>query len=329
MNIVVTVPPSSGARSGNWRSAERWSRMLRSLGHRVRAVSEWSGGGDVLVALHARKSYPSIARFHAERPNHPLIVVLTGTDVYRDIKTDAKAQEALELATRIVVLQERALQEISPAYRRKAHVVHQSSGTALRLAPPARPFRVAVVAHLRDEKDPFCAARALALLPDAPAFEVLQVGEALDAEMAGQCAAWQREEPVRYRWVGSVPHHRALAWMARSHALVVSSVMEGGANVISEAVRIGLPVLASRISGNVGMLGAGYRGYYPLGDEQALARLIARAASQQDFYEALRSAIVEKQTVFTPAAERDAWRRVLREATRGSTAPRGRTASRA
>lgn len=322
MNIVLAVPPSSGARSGNWRSAERWSRMLRSLGHRVRAESDWSGGGDVLVALHARKSYSSIARFHAERPNHPIIVVLTGTDVYRDIKKEPEAREALALATRLVVLQKRALEEISPALRRKARVVHQSSDTTLRLAPPAKPFRVTVVAHLRDEKDPFCAARALAQLRGMPSLEVLQIGEALDASMAAQCAAWQKSDP-RYRWVGSVPHHRALRWMARSHVLVVSSVMEGGANVISEALRIGLPVLASRISGNVGMLGAAYRGYYPVGDARALARLIERAATEPRFYAALRRVMVRKQALFTPAAEREAWRRVLGEIAREFTSSGG------
>lgn len=321
MNIVLTVPPSSGARSGNWRSAARWSRMLRSLGHRVRAESEWSSGGDVLVALHARKSYSSIARFHAERPHHPIIVVLTGTDVYRDIKKDAEAQNALAIATRIVVLQEHALQELSPAFRRKTKIVHQSCDTALQLAPPHTRFRLAVVAHLREEKDPFCAARALARLRHMPSLELLQVGEALDSSMAAQCAAWQKRDP-RYRWVGSVPHHLALRWMSRSHLLVVSSIMEGGANVISEAVRIGLPVLASKISGNMGMLGPAYRGYYPLGDAQALARLIERSATEPRFYESLRRTMIRKQSTFTPAAERDAWRRVLECISPGKVATR-------
>jgi putative glycosyltransferase (TIGR04348 family) len=307
----MTVPPSAGARSGNWRSAARWTRMLRSLGHRVRAESDWKGGDDeVLIALHARKSYASIARFRAERPDRPIVLVLTGTDVYRDIRSDPQAQAALDMAARIVVLPEEALAELSPALRRRAQVLHQSCDTLLRPAPPAKRFRIAVVAHLREEKDPFCAARALVHLPDLRALELLQIGEALDSAMAIQCAHWTRQDP-RYRWLGSVPHHLALRWMSRSHALVVSSVMEGGANVISEAVRIGVPVLASRIPGNIGMLGAAYRGYYPVADDRALARLIERSATQPRFYDALRSAVERRRGDFTPAGERAAWREVL------------------
>lgn len=312
MKIAMTVPTSADPRGGNWRSAARWSRMLRSLGHRVRVESDWSGGNaDVLVALHARKSYPSIARFHAERPHCPIIVVLTGTDVYRDIKIDEEAKAALSIATRLVVLQKQALKELTPAARRKAQIVHQSSDTALRLDSPSGVFRIAVVGHLREEKDPFCAARALSYLREVSSIELLQIGEALDPAMAAQCARWRKRD-ARYRWLGSVAHHLALRWMSRSHVLVVSSVMEGGANVISEAVRIGLPVLASKISGNVGMLGAEYRGYYPLGDEQALARLIERSATAPKFYEGLRRAVAARQSSFTPASEQAAWRRVLK-----------------
>jgi len=315
MKIALAVPPSADPRSGNWRSAARWSRMLRSLGHRVRVQSLWTEGNeDVLIALHARKSYPSIARFQSVRPHCPIVVVLTGTDVYRDIRADAQAQSALAIATRLVVLQEHALNELEPALRRKAQIVHQSSDTTLRLSPPSSRFRIAVVAHLREEKDPFCAARALGHVRRLDALELLQIGEALDRAMRAQCAAWC-ERDARYRWLGSVPHHVALRWMSRTHALVVSSIMEGGANVIAEAVRIGLPVLASRISGNIGMLGADYRGYYPVGDARALARLIERSATDPKFYQALRGAVVARRSLFSPAAERAAWGRVLKSMT--------------
>lgn len=311
MKIALTVPPSSGPRSGNWRSASRWSRMLRSLGHLVRAESEWSGEpDDLLVALHARKSHPSVARFHAARPGFPIIVVLTGTDVYRDIRSDAQAQASLAMADRLVVLQERALQELAPELRRRTEIVHQSCDTRLTLSPPRKVFRICVVGHLREEKEPFCAARALAQLPAVRCLELLQVGDALDHSMKAQCEAWQARES-RYRWLGGVPHHLALRWMSRSHLLVVSSVMEGGANVISEAMRIGLPVLASEISGNLGMLGANYGGYYPLGDAKALAALIERCVNEPEYYETLRRAVLARQPLFTSEAERAAWQRVI------------------
>jgi putative glycosyltransferase (TIGR04348 family) len=285
--------------------------MLRRLGHRVSGTTRWTGGDeDMLIALHARKSHSSIASFRSERPHCPLIVVLTGTDVYRDIRSDANAQSSLALADRLIVLQERALDELAPALRRKAHVVPQSCMSVLEHTPPKSKFRVCVVAHLREEKDPFRAVRALALLPDAGNLEVVQVGEALDERMRAEARTWQARE-TRYRWTGSVPHARALRWMAASHALVVSSIMEGGANVISEAVTIGVPVLASKIPGNVGMLGARYRGYFETGDEHALARLIERCRSDTALYAALREGVIARRTQFSQKAEIDAWRRVI------------------
>lgn len=285
--------------------------MLRGLGHRVSSTTHWTGGDeDMLIALHARKSHPSIACFRELRPHCPMVVVLTGTDVYRDIRSDADAQSSLALAERLVVLQARALDELTPAFRRKTHIVPQSSANRLEHAPPKTKFRISVVAHLREEKDPFRAVRALALLPHYEELELVQVGEALDARMHAEALKWRSREK-RYRWTGSVPHARALRWMAASHALVVSSVMEGGANVISEAVAIGVPVLASKIPGNVGMLGPRYRGYFETGSEKALARLIDRCRGDAAFYAALRKSVIEKRAQFSREAEIEAWRRVL------------------
>ena len=260
MRIAITVPPSSTPRSGNRHTAARWRDFLRELGHRVRVETEWSGGNDdLLLALHARKSYSSIERFRRERPDAPLVVALTGTDLYRDIRKYAEARRSLAMATRLAVLQQEGLRELGPALRRRTRVVYQSSDVRLRHAPVRSHFRVAVIGHLRSEKDPFRAVRALRHLDRAARVEVVQIGGALDPRSRAQAGRWVKREP-RYRWLGSVSHGRAMRWLASSHVLVVSSVMEGGANVICEAARIGVPVLASRIPGNVGMLGRDYPG---------------------------------------------------------------------
>jgi putative glycosyltransferase (TIGR04348 family) len=281
----------------------RWAMLLRSLGHRIQIGIEWRGEAcDALIALHARRSHESIARFAASEK--PLIVTLTGTDLYRDLPDSAEARASLEMAHRVIVLQEAALQLLSPEVQAKARVVYQSADPRLAHKPPKTPFRIAVVAHLRAEKDPLRAAAALAHL-DGRELEVVQIGEALDARMGDEARQWAHREP-RYRWLGSLPHSRALAWMAKSHALVVSSVMEGGANVICEAARIGTPVLASQVSGNVGMLGASYPGYYPIADHVALARLIERASTDGPFYKTLKAALRARRALFAPAAERRA-----------------------
>jgi putative glycosyltransferase (TIGR04348 family) len=311
MRIAITVPPSAAPRSGNRHTAGRWRGFLRDFGHRVRVVTEWTGGNDeLLLALHAYKSQPSVERFHRLKPGAPIVVALTGTDLYRDVRRYAAARRSLGTAARLAVLQEEGLRELRPALRRKARVVHQSSDVRLRHEPCRSRFRVAVLGHLRREKDPFRAVRALRRLDRAARVEVVQVGGALDAGMRAEARSWSKREP-RYRWLGSVPHGLAMRWLATSHVLVVSSVMEGGANVICEAARIGVPVLASRIPGNIGMLGRGYPGYFPLLDDQALARLIERCRADEGFYDRLRMAVRQRRALFAPSSERAALKRVL------------------
>lgn len=314
MRIAIVTPAAASARTGNRHTAQRYAAFLRGAGHRVRVATSWDGSDcDLMIALHARRSHDSIARFRARFPARPLIVVLTGTDLYRDIRVDAAAQRSLEAATVLVTLQDMGALELASRLRPKVRPIYQSARVSRRARPPRRKFRVCVLGHLRDEKDPFRAALALRHLPHAVDVEVLQVGDALTPAMAGEAARLSRAE-ARYRWTGGVPHSRALAWLAASHLLVVSSRMEGGANVVCEAARAGVPVLASRVRGNVGMLGRDYPGYFPLADERALARLIDRARLDPAFYGRLKAGVAARRPLFAPAAERQRLLAVVREA---------------
>jgi putative glycosyltransferase (TIGR04348 family) len=250
-----------------------------------------------MLALHARRSYPSIKSFARDKP---LVLALTGTDVYRDIHQSAEAQESLELAHRLIVLQPKAAEELPARSQDKVRVVVQSSSTVLRHRPVKGTFRVCVIGHLREEKDPLRTLLALQLIPEQVPVEVVHLGAALDPELGKKAKA--ATDP-RYRWLGSVPHARALRWLASSHAMVISSRMEGGANVVCEALRIGVPVLASRISGNIGLLGERYGGYFPVEDERALARLMTRAANERAFYRSLKSQVAKLRPSVAPAAE--------------------------
>jgi len=311
--ISIVTPAAAGTRSGNRHTAQRWAALARALGHRVALGTEWDGRAcDLLIALHARRSHASVARFRAAHPRAPLVVALTGTDLYRDLPASAEARHSLELADRLLVLQQEARRALPSRLRAKVRVIHQSAGTDLRAAPPRQRFRVLVSGHLREEKDPFRAAAALEHLRDLPQLEVVQLGAALSQQMKSAAEDWARREP-RYRWLGARSHPRALEWLAHSHLLVVSSAMEGGANVIAEAARIGTPVLASRIAGNLGMLGRGYPGCFGFGDERALARLIARAAREPAFYARLGRALRARRALFAPAAERRALAALVRE----------------
>jgi putative glycosyltransferase (TIGR04348 family) len=307
VRIALVTPAGRGTVNGNRHTALRWAAFLRGAGHRVWVMQSWSEdapGADLLLALHARRSHPSIAAFAERRPGAPIVLALTGTDVYRDIQSSLEAQRSLELATRLIVLQPKALEELAAPMRRKAHVVIQSASTRLVHRPVSRRFRFCVIGNLRSEKDPLRAMYALRRL-EQPNIEVVQLGAALEKGLAAEARAGMRKD-ARYRWLGSLPHWKALRWLASSHAMVISSLMEGGANVVCEALRIGVPVLATRISGNVGLLGPDYPAYFRVQDDADLARLVARAAMEPPFYERLRKTVRRHRGLVRPGNEQNA-----------------------
>jgi putative glycosyltransferase (TIGR04348 family) len=314
MRILLVTPAPSGSRKGNRVTAVRWARLLRDLGHRVTVTVEYhSQRCDLLIALHAFKSHPSVRRFRAERPGDPLVLCLTGTDLYGDIHTRPEARASLELATRLVVLQPLALDELPETLRGKARVIYQSVPTpAVRERPRSDVFEVCVLGHLRPVKDPLRTAFAARLLPASSRVRVLQVGGALSDELAEQARAEQADNP-RYRWLGERPRSRALHLLSRSRLLSLTSELEGGANVVSEAVVLGVPVVSSRIAGSLGLLGPDYAGYFPFGDTQALADLLWRAETDTAFYQALSRQCARRRPLFEPARERQSWHKLLRE----------------
>ena len=310
--ISIVTPARPGARNGNRHTAARWAGFLRQSGHRVSVMTQWDGRScDLLLALHARRSHASVVAYRRRFADRPIVVALTGTDLYQDLPESLEARQSLQLADRIIVLQSEARLKLKKTLRRKTRVVYQSADPAVRHSPPRGRLRVAVVGHLRDVKDPFRAALALAHVDAKVGVEVVQVGDALSPAYAAQARQIMRREP-RYRWLGGRTHPQSLGWIARSHLLVVSSAMEGGANVIAEAARIGTPVLASRVSGNVGMLGRNYPGFFPLFDERALARLIMKGKEQRGFDKRLKRALAARRRLFAPAAERRALLEALR-----------------
>lgn len=313
MKIAIVTPAAAGSRTGNRHTAQRWAAMLRAAGHRVTLATEWNAGpADVLLALHARRSHPSILRYREAHPDGKLVLVLTGTDLYRDIRYDAGAQLSMKLAQRLVVLQDEGVKELPRQFRAKTRVIYQSAQVKARASPRAKTFRVCVLGHLREEKDPFRAALALKLIPPQETIELVHLGKPMSPAMAAQAKILMSDDP-RYRWLGGVPHWRALGWLGRSHLMVISSRMEGGANAIVEAVCAGVPVLASAIPGNTGMLGASYPGYYALGDEKALAKLLTKAMRHQAYYQSLKRGIAARRYLFRPQHEQASLVRLLRE----------------
>jgi putative glycosyltransferase (TIGR04348 family) len=317
MNITIITPAPPGSRKGNRVTALRWARLLRQLGHRAVVREVFRGEPcDLLIALHARRSSAAVHDFRCAHPGRPMILGLTGTDLYHDIHTDPVARQSLEMASRLVVLQPLGVQELPEHLRGKTRVIHQSCEAPKTISRPREgPFEVCVLGHLRRVKDPLRTALAARLLPSSSRTRVVHVGAALSPGMEDKARAEAAVNP-RYRWLGDLPRWRALRVLARSRLLVLTSQSEGGANVISEAIAVNVPVLSSRIPGSVGILGPDYPGFFPVGDTQELAALLTRTEADRGFYNGLRAWCRRLRPLIRPARERHSWRCLLRELTR-------------
>lgn len=315
MKIQLVTPAPLRFNNGNKITALRWAGILRKLGHRVRITQHYDGQPcDLLIALHARRSYQSIERFYENHPELPLVVVLTGTDLYKDIRIDANARRSLELATRLVALQKLALAELPNRFHSKTRVIYQSAPPVHNRAAPWNDakFKVCVIGHLRAEKDPLRTALAARRLPAASRIHVTHIGRALDDPLKRRARA-EMKRNVRYRWIGELSHAKTRRVLAESHLLVITSWMEGSSNVLSEALASGVPVLASKIPGLMGTLGNAYPGFFPVGDTLALARLLRRTETDANFYLSLKTACRNLSPVVSLNREKTVWSHLLNE----------------
>ncbi len=315
MHIGIITPAAAKSLNGNRATADRWAGFLRQLGHRVSISVEWDGTAyDLMIALHAWRSAESIAAFKQQYPHLPLVVAMTGTDLYRFIKSHPEPTLAsIQAADRLVTLHRLATNVLPKNVHHKVHVIHQSAVPLPK--PPERSvkfFDVCVVGHLREEKDSMRVAYAVRDLPEDSRIRVLHFGKAHNDEWATYASDEMKTNP-RYHWYGEVPHWKIRRAYGCCHLMVLPSVMEGGANVISEATVAGLPVLASDIDGSVGLLGDDYAGYFPVQNSHALRKLLRQAEAEPAFVETLAQQCKQRAVLFTREAEKQGWADLLRD----------------
>ncbi|NPC57637.1 selenoneine biosynthesis selenosugar synthase SenB [Caenimonas soli] len=322
-SVVIVSPALAAANNGNWQTARRW-RQLLSPHWRVRIVQHWpdeNGEDAFMLALHARRSADAIQAWAQAHPGRGLVVVLTGTDLYGDLANDREAQRSVEAAQRLVVLQELGAAALSARLREKTRVIYQSTTARAPLRKSAARLRATMVGHLRQVKSPETLFQAARLLSERDDIRIDHIGEAEEPVWAEQATATQAQCPG-YRWLGPLPHAQARQAIQRAHVLVHTSAAEGGAHVIMEAVRSGTPVLASRIPGNVGMLGPDYEGYFEHGNAPALAALLVRCREDQaraandpapPLLERLRAQCSLRAPLFAPETERRALLQLLQD----------------
>ncbi|HUH04124.1 MAG TPA: selenoneine biosynthesis selenosugar synthase SenB [Kofleriaceae bacterium] len=310
LSVQIATPAEAGSRAGNRVTAERWAGLLGELGHDVRIAVGWDRDpADLLIALHAGRSHASVRAFRTAQPRAGVVVALTGTDVYGALATDPLMLESMHLADRLVVLQPLAAERVPDRYRDRVVTIHQSC-SAPRGVARAPGFQVCVLAHLRAVKDPFLVAEAAYLLPADSPVRIVHAGGARDAKDAAR-ALQLADRVERYQWRGDIARKGALHLLAESQLLVLTSRAEGGANVVTEAIACRTPVISTRIDGSLGLLGQDYPGYVPVGDAEALAAAMHRAATDRAFYADLGARISALGPLVDPATERDAWHGLL------------------
>jgi putative glycosyltransferase (TIGR04348 family) len=314
MKISLITPAKKHSKNGNRASAVRWAGFLRDAGHQVRIDVDYADEpADLMIALHAWRSAAAVERYKRTNPQGPLVVALGGTDVNTFLKTQPKTTlKSMEAADALVCLHDLIGKELPQHLRKKLHVVKQS---AKPLSSPRKPgtrfFDICVVGHLRDEKDPMRTALASRLVPDDSRLRVIHLGKAHNDDFANAAKAEMKVNP-RYLWKGEVPAWRVRREYARTQAMVISSNQEGGANVVSEAIVAGVPVIASDIDGNKGLLGSNYEGMYAVRNEAALAEVLWRAESDPKFIKALQTTTKKLQPLFQPQYEAKGWLEIIK-----------------
>lgn len=302
-------------------TAIRWKNILQDLQHHVSVATEYDGKSyDVMIALHAWRSAKAIKAFRQKCPDKVLIVALTGTDIYKFINTHRKVtMQSIKSADSLVCLHDLACLTIPESQQKKVSVIYQSAKPfnkplpdILEIKKSKRYFDICVVGHLRDEKDPFRAAYAVRDLPKESRIRIKQFGKAHSPEW-GKLAKKEMLRNKRYQWLGEVKHWQIRKQYHHSKALVLSSKMEGGANVISEACVAGLPVIASDIDGSVGLLGVNYPAYFKVGDTKSLQNLLLRIENDPKFLRTLQKKCVAKANLFTYEKEKANWRKLLKK----------------
>ena len=313
MNITIITPAKIKSLSGNRATAQRWAFFLQNLGHTVTITVKWDQTPcDLMIALHAWRSADDIALFHQMHPHLPLIVAMTGTDLYRFIHSHPEPTLAsIKAANELIVLHDLAYLALPKEAWQKVNIIYQSAKPLpFNINRSQHNFDVCVVGHLRDEKDALRTAYAVRNLPDSSRIRVKHYGKAHNEKWAKMAQQEMVINP-RYHWYGEVKHWQIRQQYARCHLMVLSSVMEGGANVISEAIVAGLPVIASDIVGSIGLLGEDYPGYYPVQETKPLRKLLLKSENDANFIPELKQHCMQRAQQFLPKMEQQQWQNIL------------------
>ena len=206
----------------------------------------------------------------------------------------ARKDEELALADAVIVASSfvRSTLECHQACPAPIHVVPFGSPPPIAVVPPARaahaPLRVLYVGSLGQRKGLSYALEAIESLGNS-------VRLTLIGKLTARHCAPLNVALEQHRWIPSLPHAQILEQMRQHDVLLLPSLFEGFALVISEALSQGLPVIATANSGATEAVRDGVEGFIvPIRSSQAIGGRLQQLANSPDKLAAMRHACLSR-----------------------------------
>jgi len=285
---------------------------------------------DVVVALHAGHCHRALEVWRSLGKPIPLIFIVSGTDLFQPILEENVVSDEFRSAcsdAESIVTLARGLHRYYPEeerdlWRDRTQTILQGANPIAWQLSEASTQLAVVIGNLRSIKDPWLPVEALSVLKQrgtasglAP-LEVQHYGSLLDEADQQRVESAQARLPgpdLRWCWKSEVSRGQIENLMSLAPLLIHPSVHEGGANVVGEFLVSGLPILASRAPGNLGLLGEDWPGLFDVGDAHGLADLLHRWRTSGDFRNSLFSASKRLSSKHDLSCERESWYRLLKQ----------------
>ncbi len=327
--IKIYSPSRDSAVTGNYVTSKRYAYHLQNLGYRVFVYNGFEEKVNVegvrcAFVLHAEKGSHVIKELAAK--NVPVVLVLTGTDLYRDIISTKNSKKercfrSIQLASAIVVLHENAVSDLLKVVsfpRERIFVVLQSVVDFKKrtfLFKKKNHYKILLLSNIRKEKGIIVAISGFLEFQkniDARTkFTLDHIGGVLDQGYFKKITNLL-EGVKSVSFLGSIEKDKLQTMLASYDLLLHSSFIEGGSLVIQEAQNAGLPIIASDISCHAALLGSAYVGLHSVGSAKDVSEKL-----KTFFFDELCRKQMETQLSSCPAAgstlgkEQKALRRVL------------------
>jgi starch synthase len=225
----------------------------------------------------------------------------------------ARKDHELQLADLVVVPSEFVRSTLLEHSASSAPIVVVPFGSPPPLAAPPQtpaggPLRVLYAGSLGQRK-------GLSYALDA----VQALGEQVSLTLIGRVTAPECRPLVaalaRHRWIETLPHLQILEQMRQHDVLLLPSLFEGYALVISEALSQGLPVLTTPNSGATQTIRDGMEGFIvPIRNSQAIAERLQQLATNRNQLVSMRHACLRRAAELSWAGYEQGLRAVVGQA---------------